>query len=172
MKRLLLVTAAMLVSSCAILEPSPAPIPLDGLPASFEMSGRLSVAQPGRGDIAKLHWMHGPDADLWVLASPLGTELARIERGRDGLVVERPGEAPVHAASFSRLSGQLLGAAIDERLLVAWLHGRPLAGPEGWRVSIDESQRLGDRDVARRITASRDAVTVKLVVDAYRIVAD
>jgi outer membrane biogenesis lipoprotein LolB len=172
MKRFVLVAAAVLVSSCAALAPPLAPIALDGLPSSFEMSGRLSVAQAGRGDIARLRWTHAPATDLWVLASPVGTELARIERSGEGLVVERPGEAAVRAASFSRLSEQLLGAAIDERLLIAWLHGRPLAGPEGWRVTIDESQRLGDRDIARRITASRDEVTVKLVVDAYRVVAE
>jgi hypothetical protein len=35
-------------------------------------------------------------------------------------------------------------------------------------VSVEEVQQSGAREVARRITASRGEVTVKLVVDAYR----
>ncbi len=103
-----------------------------------------------------------------MLATPFGTEVARIERASDGLTVHRPGETPITATSFAELTDNLLGAPLDERLLVAWLHGRPFAGPEGWAVSIDESQRVGARDVARRITASRGDTVVKLVVDDYR----
>ena len=76
--------------------------------------------------------------------------------------------APLAAASFSELTQNLLGAALDERLLVAWLHRRPMAGPEGWEVTIDESQRLGGQALARRVTATQGDVVVKLVVDDYR----
>ena len=158
--------AALLVASCAAVPP--AAIPLDGLPSAFEMGGRLSVAHSGRGEILRLRWSHGPWADTWVLATPVGTEVARIERRPEGLVAYRPGAAPVSATSFADLTENLLGAALDERLLVAWLHGRPLPGPGGWEVSIDEAQRIGDRDLARRITASQGDVVVKLVVDEYR----
>jgi outer membrane lipoprotein LolB len=158
--------AALLVASCAAVPP--ALIPLDGLPAAFEMGGRISVAQSGRGEILRLRWSHGPQADTWVLATPVGTEVARIERRPEGLVAYRPGAAPVSATSFADFTQDLLGASLDERLLVAWLHGRPLPGPGGWVVSIDEAQRIGDRDLARRITASQGEVVVKLVVDEYR----
>ena len=104
-----------------------------------------------------------------MLATPVGTELARIERGSEGLVVHRPGVAPLAAASFSELTEHLLGTALDERLLVAWLHRRPVSGPEGWNVSIDESQLLGGHEIARRVTASRGDTVVKLVVDDYQV---
>ncbi|MCW5592663.1 MAG: hypothetical protein KIS74_11245 [Burkholderiales bacterium] len=165
MSRLALL-AAMLVAACAAVPP--APVSLEGLPATFEMGGRLSVAQSGRGEILRIRWSHGPEADTWVLATPVGTEVARIERRPWGLAALRPGAEPITAASFSDLTQDLLGAALDERSLVAWLHGRPVGGPGGWEVSIDESQRLGDRDLARRITASQGDVVVKLVVDEYR----
>jgi len=158
--------AALLLAACAAVPP--APIALDGIPPAFEMKGRLSVAQAGRGEILRLRWSHGPSADEWVLATPVGTEVARIERVAAGLTVHRPGEAPLAAASFAELTENLLGAALDERLLVAWLHGRPLAGPEGWAVTIDESQRFGELEVARRLTARREETVVKLVVDDYR----
>lgn len=162
-------TAALVVSACAT---APFPdIPLEGLPASFEMSGRISVRHGEEGEIARLRWERSAASDVWVVSTPFGTEVARIERDSSGLVVHRPGVAPLAATSFSELTDNLLGAAIDERLLVAWLHGRPLAGPEGWRVTIDESQSLGGRAVARRITATRGDTVVKLVVDDYRALA-
>lgn len=158
--------AALLVAACASVPP--APIPLDGLPAAFEMGGRLSVAQSGHGEILRLRWSHAPGSDTWVLATPVGTEVVRIERGADGVVASRPGAPPMAAASFADLTENLLGAALDERLLVAWLHGRPLPGPGGWAVTIDESQRLGGQALARRVTATQGEVVVKLVVDDYR----
>ncbi len=158
--------AALLIAGCAAVPP--APIPLDGLPAAFEMSGRLSVAQGDRGEILRLRWRHAPSSDTWVLATPVGTEVARVE-GRSGeITVHRPGASPVTAESFAALTERLLGAALDDRLLVAWLHGRPLAGPEGWEVDIEGTRRLGDADVARRISARRDDTRVRLVVDDYR----
>lgn len=158
--------AALLLAACAAVPP--APIPLDGLPSTFEMAGRLSVAQAGRGEILRLRWRHAPASAAWVLATPVGTEVARIEREQGALTVHRPGAEPVSAASFAELTENLLGAALDERLLVAWLHGRPLAGPGGWAVTIDESQRIGGQALARRITASQGETVVKLVVDDYR----
>jgi outer membrane biogenesis lipoprotein LolB len=157
----------LIVAACAGL---PAPvIPLDGLPEAFDMAGRMSVTQEGRGDIARVRWTHSPGADFWVLSSPVGTELARIERTAEGLVVHRPGMVPMTAGSFADLTENLLGAALDERLLIAWLHGRPVAGPDNWTVTVDETRRFGSSDVARRITAIRDGITVKLVVDDYAL---
>ncbi len=167
MKRIFSLGAALLATACATL---PAPvIPLDGLPEAFTMSGRIAVRHGAQGEMARLRWERGSRSDVWVLATPVGTELARIERSPEGLVVHRPGAAPLAAASFSELTENLLGAALDERLLVAWLHRRPATGPEGWEVAIDESQRLGGHEVARRITASRGDTVVKLVVDAYEV---
>lgn len=165
--RHLSLAAALLVAACASVPP-PAPIPLEGLPLSFSVSGRVSVTQPGKGDIVRLHWTHGAASDVWTVATPMGVEMARIERAEEGLVVLRPGASPMAAASFSDLTEKLLGAALDERLLVAWVHARPLGGPAGWVVTVDETQRQGERDIARRITATRGEVTVKLVVDQYR----
>jgi outer membrane lipoprotein LolB len=165
-KRILSLAAALFVAACATV---PAPvIPLDGLPVAFAMSGRIAVRHGTQGEIARLRWERASQSDVWVLATPVGTELARIERGSEGLVVHRPGVAPLAAASFSELTEHLLGTALDERLLVAWLHRRPVSGPEGWNVSIDESQSLGGHEVARRVTASRGDTVVKLVVDDYQ----
>jgi len=43
-----------------------------------------------------------------------------------------------------------------------------LNAPGGWNVALEETQRAGTVDIARRITASRGDVSVRLVVDEYR----
>jgi outer membrane lipoprotein LolB len=143
------------------------------VPAAFEMSGRLSVRQGDRGDIARLRWTHRPGADAWIVSSPVGNEVARIESDAQGAVLTRAGEAPERSASFEALTLRLFGAALGPLSLSAWLHGRaaPDAG-SGWQVAIEETQRAGAIEMARRITASREDIVVKLVVDAYRVLED
>lgn len=166
MKRPASLAAALLVAACASV-PAP-PISLDGLPTAFEMGGRLSVAQSGRGEIMRIRWSHAPGSDSWVIATPVGTEVARIEGTAGTIVLRRPGEVPMEASSFADLTENLLGAALDERLLVAWLHARPVAGAAGWAVAVDATQRIGETEVARRVTATRGETVVKIVVDEYR----
>ncbi|MDQ3028068.1 MAG: outer membrane lipoprotein LolB, partial [Pseudomonadota bacterium] len=75
---------ALLLGACA-LAPKTGPLPdLAGVPAAFEVTGRLSLRQGDRSDIAKLRWTHRPGRDLWVISSPLGNEVARIESGAQG----------------------------------------------------------------------------------------
>lgn len=166
MSRLASLAAVLVVAACATA-PAP-PIPLEGLPETFEMGGRLSVARSGQGEIMRIRWSHGPGSDSWVIATPVGTEVARIERTAGAIVLLRPGETPMEASSFADLTENLLGAPLDERLLVAWLHARPAAGPEGWAVAFDGTRRIGEADVARRVTATRGDTVLKLVVDDYR----
>jgi outer membrane biogenesis lipoprotein LolB len=134
------------------------------------VSGRLAVRQGDRSDIAKLRWTRSRGEDLWVISSPLGNEVARVESSPRGAALTRAGAPPEDAASFESLTEKLLGAALDPTMLTAWLHGQaPAAISGGWTVSVDETQRAGDVDLARRITASRGDVVVRLVVDSYRV---
>ena len=169
MTRAAALALAGLLASCALAPPERRELPaLQGVPASFEMSGRLALRQGDRSEIARLRWTHRPSSDLWVIASPLGNEVARIESGPRGARLERGGAEPEEAASFAELSERMLGIALDPALLVGWLHN---AGPResgDWRVTVEESQRAGSVDIARRLSAVRGEVTVRLAVDEYR----
>ena len=139
------------------------------MPAAFEASGRLAVRQGDRSDIAKLRWTRHRDSDVWVISSPLGNEVARLESGASGATLTRAGAASESAESFQMLTEKLLGAPLDPHEIAGWLHGSaPAAAPGDWKVTIDETQRAGSVDLAKRITAVRGAVVVKLVVDEYR----
>jgi outer membrane biogenesis lipoprotein LolB len=162
------------LAGCAALEPARVPPPeLASAPRAFEMSGRISVRVADRNDIAKLRWTHRPASDAWVVSSPIGNEVARIDADKAGAVLRRAGAPDERSASFAELTERLFGAALDPVALAGWLHGiKPEAGRAGWNVTIDESQRAGAVDLARRITATRGDTVVKLVVDGYRALED
>ena len=72
------------------------------------------------------------------------------------------------------MTEQVLGVGLDRKELVAWLHARPSdqGTPADWKVVIDEKQPAGAVEIARRVTATRGDVVVKLVVDDYRVLED
>ncbi len=139
------------------------------MPAAFEASGRLAVRQGDRSDIAKLRWTRHRDSDLWVISSPLGNEVARLESRAHTATLTRAGAASESADSFQVLTEKLLGVPLDPDAIAGWLHGGARGtAPGDWKVTIDETQRAGNVDLARRITATRGDVVVRLVVDEYR----
>ena len=169
-----LAAALALAGGCATAPPA-APIPaLASVPASFELSARLSIRQGDRSDIARLRWTRRPASDEWVFSSPIGNEVARIESAPGRATLRRADGPSEEAPSFEALTERVLGIALDPGQLSAWLHGQPAARglPAEWNVTIDEKQATGAVDLARRITARRGDVVVRMVVDAYRALAE
>jgi outer membrane lipoprotein LolB len=164
----------LLALGACVTVPAPQPLPqLSAVPAAFEMTGRLSIRQGDRSDIARLRWTHRGDADTWVIASPLGNEVARLEATRRGAVLTQAGGPTEQAADFQALSERLLGVALDPAELAAALHGKPpAAAPAGWTFTLDETQQAGAITLAKRLTASRDGTVVRLVVDSYQPIVD
>ena len=133
------------------------------------MNGRLAVRQGQRSDIAKLRWTHEGARDTWIISSPIGNEVARIDADAQEAVLRRAGGDPETAPDFRSLTERLLGVALDPATLASWLHGTgDTFSMEGWQVTVDEKQRAGAVEIARRISASRGDVSVRLVVDEYR----
>lgn len=163
---------ALALHGCATVPPPSPPPQLASVPAAFEMSGRISVRQADRSDIAKLRWTHRAGSDLWVVSSPLGNEVARIEADARGASLRQAGATEQQAGSFAALTERMLGVPLDPGMLAAWLHGDLRAVPEDWRVSIDESQQAGAVTLARLITARRGDVVVRLVLDDYQALAE
>jgi outer membrane lipoprotein LolB len=160
---------ALAAGACASV-PTPSPLPqLAGVPEAFEMSGRLALRQGDRSEIAKLRWTHRPASDLWVIASPLGNEVARIEAGPTGATLRQAGGGVAEAASFAELTERVLGVALEPATLAGWLHGKaPAEGAGGWRVTLEDRQPAGAIEIARRVSATRGDAVVRLVVDEYR----
>src|SRR6185436_15386176 len=128
-RRAFLAAAAGLLAACAAMPPA-APLPqLTGIPKSFEMSGRLSIRQADRSDIARLRWTRARGSDVWVFSSPIGNEVARIESGAGGARLARAGGPAEEAPTFAELAERILGIALEPDQFSAWLHGK--SGPSG-----------------------------------------
>ncbi len=160
---------ALALAACATAPPQPLP-QLTHVPKAFEVAGRIAVRDGQRSDIAKLRWTRTRGGhDEWILSSPLGNEVARIDSGPEGATIMAAGSDTAWTTSFGQVTEKYLGVALEPDVLASWLHGSTATGaPEGWKVSLDETQRAGSVDIAKRITASRGDVVVKFVVDEYR----
>jgi outer membrane biogenesis lipoprotein LolB len=132
------------------------------------VNGRIAIRQGDRSDIAKLRWSHSVGRDVWVIASPLGNEVARIESGPQGTYLQRAGGAAEQAPDFPTLTERILGVALDPVQVADWLHGATPVQTGGWEIKVEDTQRTGEVDLARRITASRGETVVRFVVDDYR----
>ena len=168
--RLAAVAAALVLAGCAVLAPEEATLPsLTSVPASFEMTGRIAVHQGDRSDIAVLRWTRRGRDDTWVIASPLGNEVARIDSTPDGATLHQAGGDSERAPSFEALTRRVLGVDLDPAWLAEGLHGKaPSNLPDGWQFTIDETQPAGEIRLAKRITVRKDDTVVRLVVDSYR----
>ena len=157
----------LLVTACATAPTQPLPN-LSAVPESFEISGRLAIRQDQKSDIAKLRWTRRTSGDLWVISSPIGNEVARVQSDASGATLNLPDGSEVSAPTFEALTQRILGVGLDPAEVAAWLHGRaPPEGRAGWKVIIDEKQPAGAVEIARRITATRGDALVRLVVDDY-----
>ena len=167
MLRRLAAVLAMAAAACATA-PSAPPPQLAAAPQAFMVSGRIAIRQEQKSEIAKLRWTREAGADVWVISSPLGNEVARIESGARGATLTRAGAQPEHAQSFEALTERLFGVALVPDDVAAWLHGeKPRAGG-GWIVTVEETQPAGKVTLARRVTAQRGDVVVRLVIDDYQ----
>jgi len=168
--RLAAAASLLLLAGCAALAPPETPPPqLAAVPQSFEMTGRLAMRRGQESEIAQLRWTRHGGADTWVLASPLGNEVARIESTAKGATLYQAGGGGVQADSFQDLTERILGVALDPAALAQALHGAvPREVPEGWRFTIDETQPAGAVTLAKRITVTDGRTVVKLVVDSYQ----
>ena len=166
--------AALLLAACATLAPPEAPVPqLTAVPQSFEMNGRIAVRVGQRSDIAVLRWTRRGASDTWIVSSPLGNEMARIDSTPQGATLTGGGNEEQHAPSFEALTRKVLGVPIDPQWLADGLVGKTPANlPPGWQFAVDESKDAGVVRLAKRITVRNGDTIVRLVVDGFRALAD
>ena len=172
--RLAATAMLLLLGACAMLAPPEVPAPqLTAVPKSFEMTGRLAMRRGQESEIAQLRWTRHGGADTWVLASPLGNEVARIESNARGATLYQASGGGAQADSFEELTDRIFGVALDPAALAQALHGEvPRGVPEGWRFTIDETQPAGNVALAKRLTVTDGRTVVKLVVDTYQALPD
>lgn len=146
--------------------------------AYFEMRGRISVRVNDRIDSGQMRWTRSHGEEVMGLFSPIGTQVAQVTQSDGGPARMRRGAELVEAATIDELAGELLGFSVGADRIAGWVQGVGLrdgtesevrvAGGEAWRVTAEQYQSVPPFRFARRVTAIRGDVVVKLVIDEWR----
>ncbi len=92
----------------------------------FELKGRLGVQADGKGYSASLIWQHNAEQEDIRIYSPLGSQLARIQKTAEGISLEdAQGQVSVGKDAES-LTQTLLGWRLPLSGLADWVLGRPV----------------------------------------------
>ncbi len=119
-----LACAAIVVSACATMPPPQlAQLAVSTTDEPFAVDGRLSARRGADGAAANFAWSHEDARDRIDFSSPFGQVYARIDGGKDRVVVERPGGATESYADWNAMTLALLGAPVPVDQLAFWIRG-------------------------------------------------
>lgn len=106
----------------------------------FALEGRAAFSQAGRASSIRISWEHTPDADLIGFASPLGSQLAELQRDPRGARLITPDGERYEARSPDQLLARLTETPIPLDSLALWVLGR--VGPHAIHLQRDTAGRL------------------------------
>jgi outer membrane lipoprotein LolB len=189
----LAVMALSLCAGCASVPPTNPPsvpweqrLPALQAMARFELDGRVAASDGQQGFSAGLRWQQQDDNATLDLSAPLGFGAAHIEQRPDGLTVTTSkGVTLTHAAASEELAATLgfepplgslrywvLGASdpafpaqesIDAQQRLTHLE------QDGWHVECEDYALVGRQWLPRRLTVTRQALRLRLVVNTWRL---
>lgn len=136
--RVLAVSMSIALSGCATL-PSPPTQPVASSSAqqrtsrlqqtpAFSLEAKLAVQYAGKGYTARLEWQHDAQADQMRIYSPLGQQVALIQRSAQAVTLTDQNGQQHTAADVAGLTERLLGWRLPLSGLSQWILGIPHAG--------------------------------------------
>ena len=152
----------------------------------FELKGRLGVQADGKGYSASLIWQHNAGQDDIRIYSPLGGQLARIQKTGDGIRLEdAQGQVSVGKDAES-LTQALLGWRLPLSGLADWALGRPansamanLTWDEAghtlslneadWAMAYQEYQASPTAFLPHKLSLKNERVQLKLIVEKWTL---
>ena len=151
----------------------------------WSASGRMAVAAGNDGGSGSFDWAQDGTTSRLDLRGPLGAGAVRLVVTPQTLSLA-DGSGRVLDADVARADLQArLGADLPWDHLRYWLLGLPAPGVEatvrdqdaapwrvieqaGWRLAYDSFEVVAGLSLPRRLTAEREAVRVRVIVDAWR----
>lgn len=166
------------LAGCAVNPPLPAPA------AGFALEGRVAVRYGDESLSGRITWSHQAARDDIALASPLGNQLARIERDSSGVRLTDSRQQVFVAADAESLTEQQLGWRLPLTGLSGWVRGEAGAAPgaqrdqqgrlaqlteAGWRIdfSYDDAAARLPRRLVLVFEGGTRPLEIRLVVDQW-----
>ena len=120
-----LVSAALLVCGCAVLQTAPTPAPparttLD----AFSLEGRFSLRHENRNYSGRLSWRHRGELNTVLLSSPFGQGVAEISTDERGASLTTSDGKQETAVDAETLTQRVLGYPLPLTALTDWIRGR------------------------------------------------
>ncbi len=180
--------AVMLVVSAGCAS-TPSALPPVGDADGFGLDGRISVVYGSQSLSGRIQWIHEASRDEIGLASPLGTQVARLVRSDGGVTLTDSERQTFQAVDAETLTEQRLGWRLPLAGLSEWVRGR--AGPgdpaearrdamgrlesllqADWRIeyAYDDSAPTGarlPRRLVMRYLKAAEPLEIRLVIDQW-----
>lgn len=152
----------------------------------FELKGRLGVQADGKGYSASILWQHDAEQDDIRIYSPLGGQLARIQKTANGIRLEdAQGQVSVGKDAES-LTQALLGWRLPLTGLADWALSRPansamasLTWDEAghtlslneadWDIAYQHYQASPEAFLPHKLTLINTRVQLKLIVEKWTL---
>lgn len=153
----------------------------------WRLEGRVAFASGADGASAGIRWTQRGDAFDIELAAPVTGRTWRLRGGADGAVLEGVDGGPRTGADAEALLFEATGWRLPVRHLPAWVRGARGGGPaqalvvdaagrpvafeqSGWRL-VYRDWWPGEPALPRRVFASTEGASVRLVVGTWSVPA-
>jgi outer membrane lipoprotein LolB len=150
----------------------------------FGLDGRMAISQAGRSNTLRITWEHTPASDLIGFASPLGNQLAELQRDAQGARWTSADGERREAGSADQLMARLTETPVPLDSLALWVLGRVgsqaeviqrdpfgrllIAVEQAWTVRITSYENDSVNALPATLEAERPGLRVKLAIEAWQ----
>jgi len=153
----------------------------------FSLKGRIGVQSEGKGFSGGINWQHDNTKDVIGLYSPLGGQVASINKTSDKVTLEDSKGNSISALDAESLTQQTLGWQLPLSGLADWTIGSPTSGPiqnstwdkqgylttlrqDGWDIEYQNYSQQNGHFLPGKITLKNEKVNLKLIVENWIII--
>jgi outer membrane lipoprotein LolB len=154
----------------------------------FSLQARIGVQAEGKGFSGSLHWQHNADQDDIFLFSPLGGQVASMQKNGDKVTLTDVNGHMQSATDAETLTQNLLGWRLPLQGLANWALGRPHSTPtqalslddkgliknlqqDDWVISYDHYSLQNSHLLPSKIVLHNKKLTLKILIEEWRIPA-
>lgn len=148
----------------------------------FTLKGRIGVQTQVKGFSGRLDWQHQMSYDYIALYSPLGSQVASIQKTPEKVTLEDGSGKQVSAVDAESLTEKTMGWKLPLTGLVDWSLGRPTSSPvlastwdeqgrlttlkqDGWDIEYSDYIDFAGKQLPNKINMRSPKVNIKLLVE-------
>jgi len=153
---------------------------------TFSLQARIAVQTEGKGFSGRLHWQHNANQDEIALFSPLGGQVARMQKNVDGVTLTDANGNTQRAVNAESLTQNLLGWQLPLQGLADWSLGQPHSTPiqalslderglitslkqDDWLISYDQYSEKNKHLLPSKIVLRSKNLTLKILIEEWDI---